>query len=111
MSKDRRSQTTASKPKSRKGSIMRRLITALAIALLAATTSYAANPHFVGTPCFNIHETTLETCLSIAGLGNQDVTITAYANGTITRLCYNPAEHAAPGQNRFPMSTIDQPSI
>jgi len=96
---------------SRKGSNMRRLITALAIALLAATTSYAANPHFVGAPCFNIHNTTLESCLSIAGLGNQDVTITVYANGTITRICYNPAGHAAPGQNRFPMRTTAQRSI
>lgn len=90
---------------------MRKLLFILPLVVLAAASSYAANPHFVGTPCFNVVNNSLQACFKIAGLGNQDVTVTVTGNGTITRICYNPAGHPAPGQNRFPMRTTAQQSF
>ena len=59
-----------------------------------------ANPHFVVDPVFTDRGTTLTASGSVAGLGNEDVTVVLNAQGTATIVCRNPAGHVAPGQTR-----------
>ena len=59
-----------------------------------------ANPHFVVGPTFTDNGTTLTSTGSIAGLGNEDVTVVLDATGTATIIGVNPAGKVAPGQTR-----------
>lgn len=59
-----------------------------------------ANPHFVVGPDIDDNGTTLTATGSIAGLGNEDVTVVLEAEGTATIICRNPAGKVAPGQTR-----------
>ena len=67
-------------------------------ALVAAPLVYAASVHFKGgAPSFTDNGKTLTTCFSLAGLGNQDVTITVKTTGSATTICRNQGGNAAPG--------------
>jgi hypothetical protein len=59
-----------------------------------------ASPHFLGEPEFSVLGTSLNATGSVAGLGNQDVTVVLSAQGTATIVCTNPAGKVAPGQTR-----------
>jgi hypothetical protein len=59
-----------------------------------------ASPHFVVGPTFTDNGTTLTSTGSVAGLGNEDVTVLLSATGTATIIGVNPAGKVAPGQNR-----------
>ena len=59
-----------------------------------------ASPHFVEGPTFSDNGTTLTATGSVAGLGNEDVTVAVAAKGTATIVCRNPAGKVAPGQTR-----------
>src|SRR5688572_6373887 len=59
-----------------------------------------ASPHFVVGPTFTDNGTTLSASGSVAGLGNEDVTVVLNAQGTATIICTNPAGKVAPGQTR-----------
>jgi len=57
-----------------------------------------SSPHYVVGPTFTDNGTTLSASGSVAGLGNEDVTVLLSAQGTATIVCTNPAGHIAPGQ-------------
>ena len=59
-----------------------------------------ASPHFVVGPIFTDQGSTLNASGSVAGLGNEDVTVLLTAQGTATIICSNPAGNVAPGQTR-----------
>ena len=60
-------------------------ITGITLALLATAVVavLAANPHFISGPTSLDMGTTLKTCGSIAGLGNQNVTIKVLQGGNV----------------------------
>ena len=94
---------------------MKQLISSCLLAVLALmpVSSMGANVQFKGKsgPTFNDKGQTLETCLSLSGLGNQDVTITVKAAGTITTICTNPGGNVAPGLNKVPTTTLARQTI
>jgi len=59
-----------------------------------------SSPHYVVGPTFTDNGTTLTASGSVAGLGNEDVTVLLNAQGTATIICSNPAGHIAPGQTK-----------
>ncbi len=83
-------------------------LAAVVLALLAVPLVYAASVHFKKAPTFSDQGTTLQTCLSLAGLGNQDVTITVKTTGSATTICTNQGGKAAPGQNKTPVAPSAQ---
>jgi hypothetical protein len=89
----------------------KRLIVAAVAALIAVPLAYAANVHFKRNPTFTDNGTTLTACFSLAGLGNQDVTITLNSSGSATTFCVSPGGNEAPGQNKTPVHPSAQISI
>lgn len=88
---------------------MKTAVVTAVIGLIAAPLVYAASVHFKKpSPTFTDQGTTLKTCFSLAGLGNEDVTITVKTNGLATTLCTNQGGNAAPGQNKTPVSPSAQ---
>jgi hypothetical protein len=74
-------------------------VLSLIVVALTAAVATAANVHFKRTPTFSDGGLTLTTSGALAGLGNQDVTITLTATGTPTVTCTSPGGNEAPGQN------------
>jgi len=79
---------------------MRRIaIITLVVFGFTATLAVAASVHFKPKgPTFTDNGTTLTVTGTLAGLGNEDVTITVQATGVATTVGYNGGGNTAPGQ-------------
>ena len=89
-----------------------RVFVAALFLMAIAPSAFAANVHWKSGPTFTDNGTTLTASGSLAGLGNQDVTITLDAEGTATKItCTNPGGNQAPGQNRPRTATTGSKSI
>jgi|SwirhisoilCB3_FD_contig_41_6051927_length_572_multi_3_in_0_out_0_1 hypothetical protein len=58
-----------------------------------------ANPHFISGPTYTTSDTSVEATGTIAGIGNQDLTVSLTATGTATTTAINPAGKANPGHS------------
>jgi|SRR6185369_1005284 len=76
----------------------------LALGLLVPLAAYAANPHFQSGPTFTVSNDRLQTCGSLAGLGNQDVTI--QVDATVDVQCVNRGGNPPPGQRETTSGTV-----
>src|SRR5437867_193384 len=79
------------------GTVMRR-IAATGLLILIPVLVFAANAHFISGPTISEHNGSLEVCGSIAGLGNQDVTIQVSATADVQ--CVNRGGNPPPGQRQ-----------
>ena len=68
-----------------------------------ASEALAANVHFKRDPLFTDAGQSLIGTISLAGLGNQDVTITLQVTGSATYTLFNPGGNFVPGQNKIPI--------
>ena len=84
---------------------------ALCVTLLAAvvltTQAVAASLHFVGSPKASVVDDAVVVSGKVAGLGNEDITVTVEVDGQVTVLCISPGGNQAPGQNKEPFSAVD----
>ena len=80
-------------------------LTILAALIFVALQASAQNVHFKTDPKVTENGTNLTVCVSLAGLGNQDVEITIAATALLDTTCINPSGQESPGQNRIPFST------
>jgi hypothetical protein len=81
------------------------VVTGLFVLAMVGTAN-AARVHFKSDPTFEDLGNTLDTCLSLAGLGHWDVTITVAVTGEATVLYINPGSNEPPGQNKVPISAV-----
>src|SRR6187551_2114152 len=82
-----------------------KLLSLVAALMFVTLHASAQNVHFKGDPTVTDNGTNLTVCVSLAGLGNQDVVITIAATALLDTTCINPAGQESPGQNRIPFST------
>ena len=89
-----------------------RFVLAAFFVVAIAPSALAANVHWKSGPTFTDNGVTLTTSGALAGLGNEDVTITVDAVGTATSItCTNKGGNMAPGQNRPRTATTGQTTI
>ena len=95
---------------------MRRTLTILIVVFFIAASAAAGNVHLKGgkeaKPAFGDSGLVLESTGALAGLGNEDVTITLEATGDPTAVCKNPGgSNEPPGHNPAPITVTGSQSI
>jgi hypothetical protein len=84
-------------------------IPTIAALFVSAVAVYAANVHLIGEPSVTDNGNTLTVCATLAGLGNQNITVTLTTKGEATATCVNPGGNTSPGINKVPItSTVTQ---
>ena len=78
-------------------SMVRFMVTTVAIVMLGSMAAFASNVHLVGGLTVTDNGTSAKVCGKLAGLGNQDITINLVGSVTVESTCVNPAGHIAPG--------------
>jgi len=80
---------------------------------LSVTTAFAASVHFKQNrrPTLTDNGLTATVSGALAGLGNEDVTITVTAEGVGSTIITSPGGNAAPGQNKVPFTLVGTQSI
>ncbi|NHZ92583.1 hypothetical protein F2P45_26765 [Massilia sp. CCM 8733] len=72
----------------------------------AATTVYAARPHFVGRVTSTLAGTSVQACFKIAGLGdNATITVNASANASATFVCQTKSGQCPSAANKTTVNT------
>ena len=79
----------------------------LALVALSAADARAANLHFVGRPTATTDADTVVVTGKVAGLGNEDITVTVEVDGEVVVLCINPGGNEPPGQNKEPFTAVE----
>ena len=79
----------------------------LAVLAFAATDATAANLHFVGRPTATADGDTVVVSGKVAGLGNEDITVTVEVDGEVVVFCINPGGNEPPGQNKEPFTAVE----
>jgi hypothetical protein len=87
----------------RGGCAMRRHLMASTLLLIAGV-AFAANAHFIGSPTVSQQNRQLKVCGSVAGLGNENVTVVVSATATTT--CTNKGGNPPPGQKETVSGTV-----
>ena len=82
-------------------------LSAVAALALTATTALAASLHFVGSPKASVQGETVVVTGKVAGLGNEDITVTVEVDGEVVVYCISPGGNRAPGQNKEPFTAVD----
>jgi hypothetical protein len=81
------------------------------LSIAFGTSTYAARVHLKTDPTVQDLGDNLQTCLSLAGLGNKDVTITVAVNGTASVTYINPGNNTPAGQNKYPISAVSSITV
>ena len=82
-------------------------VSLLALLVLSAADAMAANLHFVGRPTAAADGETVVVTGKVAGLGNEDITVTVEVDGEVAVFCVSPGGNRAPGQNKEPFTAVD----
>lgn len=79
----------------------------LAAVTLIAARVLAASLHFVGSPKASVEGDAVVVSGKVAGLGNEDITVTVEVDGEVVVFCISPGGNRAPGQNKAPFTAVD----
>lgn len=82
-------------------------VSLLALLVLSAADAMAANLHFVGRPTAAADGETVVVTGKVAGLGNEDITVTVEVDGEVVVFSINPGGNEPPGQNKEPFSAVE----
>ena len=82
-------------------------LSVLAVVALTAPEAKAANLHFVGRPTATVDADTVVVSGKVAGLGNEDITVTIEVDGEVVVFCINPGGNEPPGQNKEPFTAVE----
>jgi len=77
------------------------ILTVATFLLLSAVPALAQNPHYVVEPTCTVNPDNTVTCTgSVAGVGNDPLTVVVDAVLNVEILCTNPGQNVAPGQTQ-----------
>jgi hypothetical protein len=84
----------------------RKLAFGTVLSIAMAASALAARVHLKGDPTFTDTGENIQAVVSLAGLGNKDVTVMLTATGNAHVTYYNPGGNVPLGQNKYPVSTV-----